>query len=363
MRSTGPLVVHVLPRDMARGAQVFARALRDRLDGASGDHRTLTLFLGPPGALQPDHQLDVRPNWLRRAGFDPYVAYQLRRALAALAPAVVVAHGGEPLKYCVPARPAYSGLVYYKIGSSQAAARSRLRSWWHRRLLQSADQVVAISDDLAVEAETVFGVEPDKVTTIPNGRNPDLYKVADHPADGDPVQLIYVGHLEPAKRPLWFVEVIRRVLAVEPATRAVMVGDGPMLGAVRQATKGVPIQVLGRRDDVPDLLAESHVLVSPSAREGMPGVFVEAGLSGLPVVTTEVAGASAVIDPGVTGHIVPEDDLDQLAERTAELVADPASRRLMGQAARRRCHEHFTLDSIAQRWSQLLSEASARSRA
>lgn len=356
MRSTGPLVVHVLPRDMARGAQVFARALRDRLDGACGDHRTLALFSGPPGALRPDHQLEVRPAWLRRAGFDPRVAYQLRRALAALAPHVVVAHGGEPLKYCVPARPPGSRLVYYKIGSSHTAAQRGLRARWHARLLQSVDRVVAISDDLAVETETVFGLDPGKVAVIPNGRDPALYSEADHSGAGGPVQLVYVGHLEPAKRPLWFVEVVRRALDVEPATRAVMVGDGPMFEEVREAARELPIRVLGRRDDVPAVLAGSHVLVSPSASEGMPGVLVEAGLSGLPVVATDVAGAGTVVEPGVTGHIVPRDDLRQLAGRTAELVADPRTRRLMGEAARRRCHERFTLDRVARSWALLLRE-------
>lgn len=355
MASSDPLsVVHVLPRDMARGAQVFAKALRDRLDGPEARHRTLTLFQAPPGALWPDHELAITPGLLRRAGFDGRAFLALRAKLRELAPDVVVAHGGEPLKYCARGCPAEARLVYYKIGSSRSVAQRRLRSVWHRRLLRSADQVVTISDELAAETATAFGVAPDRLVTIPNGRDPRLYELADH--DAVPVRLAYVGHLEAPKRPLWFVEVVRRVVAAHPDVRAVMAGDGPQMDEVRAEAVGLPIDVLGRRDDVTEILASSHVLVSPSSREGMPGAFIEAGMTSLPVVSTDVAGVGTVLEDGVTGHIVARDDLDKLAERTLELVADAALRRTMGAAARERCLERFTVEAVAARWADLLDD-------
>lgn len=354
-----PLVVHVLPRDMARGAQVFAKVLRDRLDGQEVRHRTLTLFRAPTGALEPDHCLDVPAGRMRRAGIDPRAGLALRAKLRELGPDAIVAHGGEPLKYCAPTRPAGTKLVYYKIGSSRSVARHRLRSRWHRRLLRSPDKVVAISDDLAEETQEVFGVDPERVVMIPNGRDPSRFTVADH--DTTPIQLAYVGHIEAPKRPLWFVEVVRRVAAEHPSVRAVMVGDGPLLADIRaEASAERGIDVVGGRDDVPEILAASHVLVSPSSREGMPGVFIEAGLSAVPVVSTDVAGASTVLEDGVTGHIVPNDDLNELAARTLTLVTDTASRRKMGEAARQRCLERFSLDAVADRWADLLRQLISR---
>jgi glycosyltransferase involved in cell wall biosynthesis len=349
-----PLVVHVLPKDMARGAQVFAKVLRDRLDGPAATHRTLTLFDAPVGALNPDHSLGLSPGLLRRAGLDLRVLRRLRNALGELEPDIIVAHGGEPLKYCTLARPAGTKLVYYKIGSSRSVARHRLRSRWHHHLMCSADKVVAISDDLAAEAHDVFGVAPDRAVIIPNGRDPAPFRAADHEAK--PVQLAYVGHIEAPKRPLWFVDVVRSVTAEHPDVCAVMAGDGPLLGELREATQGLPVEVLGRRDDVADILAASHVLVSPSSREGMPGVFIEAGLSAVPVVSTDVAGASTVLEDGVTGHIVPLDDLDGLTARTLDLVADSTMRRKMGEAAHQRCLDHFSVDAVADRWANLFAQ-------
>lgn len=356
MSSEPPLILHVLPRDLHRGAQVFARALRDQLDGEDQRHRTLTIYGSPVGALDPDHSLALREGLGRRLGFDPRVSRRLRRQLASLGPSVVVAHGGEPLKYCARGLPPGCQLIYYKIGSSQASAHRPLRARWHRWLLHRADAVVAISEDLAAEAVGELGVPAQQVTVIPNGRDPDLYRMADH--DTDAVQLIFIGRLEEAKRPAWFVECVRQLAQRHPGLSAVMVGDGPLLDQVRQDAAGLPIKVMGRRDDVPDLLAASQVLVSPSEREGMPGVLIEAGFAGLPVVTTEVAGARAVVRDGVTGHIVPGDDVAAVTERTEQLVTDPATRAKMGAAARHHCCQHYSLVVVARAWAETIDQLS-----
>lgn len=354
-KPSAPLVVHVLPSDVTSGVQMFAKLLRDRLDGPEVRHRTLTLFDWQRSMLRADHELGYPSGFLRRAGFDPRVIPQLRRKLRTLAPDVVVAHGGEPLKYCGAARPKSSRLVYLKVGSSETEVRRRLHAAWHQRLMRSADRVVVISDDLAAEALTLFGVDAERIVVIPSGRDPDLFHQTNH--DSKPVRLLYLSHLTQPKRPLQFVALVRRLVAAHQPVTATMVGDGPLLDEVRDAAANLPIDVLERCDNVPGLLSFSHLLVFPgeAAEEGLPGTYLEAGFSGVPVVTTAVTGASTVIDSGVTGYIVPTDDLDQLVQRTGELVADADRRRAMGDAARSRCLNQFTLDSVADSWSRLLT--------
>ena len=98
-RTTDPLTLHVLPVDLARGAQTYAEALSRTLDGDLGTHRTMTIFQSDPVALHADIELGAKPGWGRERGFDATAAWKLRRALQELQPAVVVAHGGESLKY------------------------------------------------------------------------------------------------------------------------------------------------------------------------------------------------------------------------------------------------------------------------
>ena len=92
----------------------------------------------------------------------------------------------------------------------------------------------------------------------------------------------------------------------------------------------------------------------------MPGVLIEAGLSGLPCVATDVPGVRSIVDDGVTGVVVPVDDLDAMVEATRELLCDPSRCRRMGEAARRHCVRNFSMESVTQRWLELLQPLLAR---
>ena len=87
--------------------------------------------------------------------------------------------------------------------------------------------------------------------------------------------------------------------------------------------------------------------------EGMPGVLIEAGLSGLPAVSTSVPGAAAVLCDGTTGIIV-DDSVPSIASAVGELMDAPDHRIAMGMSARIRCESEFSLDLMAQRWRDAL---------
>ena len=115
------------------------------------------------------------------------------------------------------------------------------------------------------------------------------------------------------------------------------------------------VELLGSRSDVPELLRRSDVLVFTSrpTGEGMPGVLIEAGLSGLPAVSTPVPGADTVLADGYTGIIV-DDSVGTMVEAVEQLLDDPVRRAAMGAAARRRCESEFSLDLMAERWRAAL---------
>ena len=100
-----PVVLHVLPYDLARGAQRYARALVDALNAEGESHQILTLFRADPVLLRPDVELDVPRGLFRRLGLDPRVVRRLRSEVKRISPAVVVAHGGESAKYAAIALP------------------------------------------------------------------------------------------------------------------------------------------------------------------------------------------------------------------------------------------------------------------
>jgi glycosyltransferase involved in cell wall biosynthesis len=106
----------------------------------------------------------------------------------------------------------------------------------------------------------------------------------------------------------------------------------------RARTRGV--MLLGQRDDVDRLYAAMDIFVLASHREGFPRAAMEATAMGLPVIATDVRGCREVVDPGVTGTLVPVRDPSALRAAVLDL-ADAGRRRQFGRAAVARARAHF----------------------
>ena len=352
-----PLVLHVIPTPLARGAQREARALADQLDAPGvRAHRVLTLFDGEP-EVRPDLSLHIDGGPSPATGFDPQVVLALRSAFRRLDPALVVAHGSDPLKYLVPAlTAARRPLAYYAIGTYAAAPDRRLQLAFWRRMLARTDVIAAEGHEVRQQCIDLLGVPADKITMTPNGRDPAVF----HPrsdGSGDDIPVItFVGALNDGKRPDRFIEVVAALRARGRTFTARLVGDGPMRDDIRTPAAAAGVELLGSRSDIPALLRASDLMVFPSrpAGEGMPGVLIEAGMSGLPVVATDVPGVRTMVVDGSTGIVVPEGELDPMVEAVDRLLVDPALRVTMGAAARAYCQEHFSLEAVGAIWLTLL---------
>ncbi|HSK06679.1 MAG TPA: glycosyltransferase family 4 protein [Acidimicrobiia bacterium] len=346
-------VIHILPYDLDRGAQRYARALVDSLDSPRQPHLILTLFAADPVVLRADIELGVPRGVLRRLGIDPRVILRLRKALRESRPEVVVAHGGEPAKYVAMAVPRNLPVVYLSIGSAHPNLRRTMSRALHRWYTRRADLVVAVSNEVATEAKVLHGIPEERVVVIPNGRDAAVFRPGER-REG-PVRLIFVGHLDAGKRPERFVELVADLRRRGDEIEARMVGEGPLVDEIRPAAEAAGVLMMGRRDDVPRLMAESDLMVLTSRPpEGMPGVLIEAGLSGLAAVSTRIPGSADVIDDGVTGVLVDVDDFPALVEAAHSLVTDPERRIEMGRRARALCLERFTFEATSDRWRAVL---------
>jgi glycosyltransferase involved in cell wall biosynthesis len=303
---------------------------------------------------------------MRRLGFDPRASVRLRRTLRRTRPRIVLAHGAESAKYAAVAGLGDVPLVYYALGSAdRRLLRRGPRRLLHRVYGRRSTVIAAVSRDVADEMRRDLGVPAGKLVVVPNGRDPMLFRPSDHPDPADrPARLVFVGHLTHTKRPELFVEVAETLRREGRRFEAVMVGDGPMEESLRPRAAAAGIDMLGRRDDVPEILSAGGVFVFPSLpeHEGMPGVLIEAGLCGLATVATDVPGVRDVVDDGETGLVVGVDDREGLVDAVRRLVADDALRHAMGRAARQWCLERFTLEASARRWAALLDEVVAGER-
>lgn len=122
----------------------------------------------------------------------------------------------------------------------------------------------------------------------------------------------------------------------------------------RDPILGRRVQFLGYRQDVPALLRAADIFTLPSHREGMPRSIIEAMLSGLPVVATDIRGSREEVIDGESGYLVPLGDVQALARALQRLAADQALRKSFGQAGRERAAELFDERKIVARQLALL---------
>ncbi|WP_425307920.1 glycosyltransferase [Ammonicoccus fulvus] len=353
-------VLHVLPHDQNRGAQMYAGQLRDALrDDPKQEHLLVTLFASEPGAARADMKLEV-PSGPSRRVLDPRAVHRLRQLIRCRRFDVIVAHGGEALKYAIPSAGQVP-VVYYKLGLSSIELSRPFRRRLYTFLAQIAVEIVGVSQDVAAQVKTVFGVPQERVSVIPNGRDSMLYFPSHTHAEKTGTTLLWVGQLEKGKRPDLFIDTVRLLRERGVELDAFLVGDGPMRAQLATPAARAGVEMLGRRGDVPDLMRRTSALVltSETDTEGMPGVLIEAALSGLPVVSTRAAGVGDVVIHGQTGLLV-SDHPESLVKALSDLIADPVQQLNLADAALRRARAHFTIESTARRWRDLLTRLTER---
>jgi glycosyltransferase involved in cell wall biosynthesis len=181
---------------------------------------------------------------------------------------------------------------------------------------------------------------------------------------------IAVGNLLPVKRIDRFLAALRLARLRSPDLRGVVVGDGPerqRLEATAAELGLLPdgIAFLGSRDDVPGLLRQADMLVLSSEHEGFPNAVLEAMGARLPVVATRCGDVERIVADGVTGFVVPPDDVEGMAERMSALAGSLELRRRLGEAGRavaERTYASWRLAGRLQETYQAIAERRRRAR-
>ncbi len=220
-----------------------------------------------------------------------------------------------------------------------------------------------------------LGYDDAKMRVIPNGFDTDAYRpdpaagmemrgelglAADAPVVG------HVARFDPQKDHRRFLRAAAIVLESLPSARFVLCGqgvdgeNGRLGGWIEGLGIAHAVHLLGRRDDMPRLLAAFDCLVSSSAYgEGFPNVVGEAMACGTPCVVTDVGDSAAIV--GDTGQVVPPGDERALAAAIVQLLGyDRTARLALGERARRRVVEHYGLPVVVRRYEALYDEVLGR---
>jgi len=109
---------------------------------------------------------------------------------------------------------------------------------------------------------------------------------------------------------------------------------------------------LGRRSDIPEILASCDIAVLPSRAEGLPNAVLEYMAAGLPVIASRVGGNAELVQDGVTGILVPAEDWAALLK----LLSEPSLARRLGQAGREFTVQNFSFERLVRDVDALYTE-------
>jgi starch synthase len=280
-------------------------------------------------------------------------------------PHVMSAHSLEPL------RP-------WK--AEQLGGGYALSSWAEQTAVEAADAVIAVSAGMREDLLRCYPrVDPSRVHVLHNGIDTDEYQ----PDRGSDV-LLREG-IDPAKPSVVFVgritrqkglpHLLRAAQSLDPDVQLVLCAGSPdteeikaevslLVDELRRRREGVVwIHQMLSKPDLIQVLTSATVFACPSVYEPMGIVNLEAMACEVPVVATATGGIPEVVADGVTGLLVPIEQVGdgsgtpldpnkfetEFADRLGEIVADPGRAREMGLAGRRRAVDHFSWTAIATR--------------
>ncbi|WP_156251109.1 glycosyltransferase family 4 protein [Pseudactinotalea terrae] len=156
---------------------------------------------------------------------------------------------------------------------------------------------------------------------------------------GDAPLVVTIARLAPQKGLDLLLDAAALLTDRVPGVVWAVAGDGPRFEELKRAVEdeALPVRLLGRRDDVPALLAAADVVVSTAEWEGQPVWLQEALHAGAPIVATDVGGTREVT--GAAARLVRYGDADLLVAQIAAVLREPRVRDGLRAAARERAAE------------------------
>ncbi len=231
-----------------------------------------------------------------------------------------------------------------------------------RLLSRGVGRYIAVSGAIAEELEQRFGWPGEKIEIVYNAVDLDRFGGSEEAlraelggSAGTPLVLT-AARLDRQKGH----DVLFRAAAAVPEARFVLAGDGPLRGELEaEAARlglGERVLFLGRREDVPRLLAACDVFALPSLYEGSSLAVLEAMAARRAVVSSAIGGTAELVADGESGLLVPAGDGEALAAALRAVLGDSALRERLARSGRERAERDFSREAMGARVESIYEE-------
>jgi len=263
----------------------------------------------------------------------------------------------------------------WSFNDTQPAARRGLYTSLERFVAPMTDRVLVVAQN-HIDAGLLEGIgRAGQYGVLRSGIDPNEFRRPSTPREemrrslgfgpGDFV-VGTIANMKPQKGPLDFVETAALARAANDSVKFLFAGDGDLMPRVRERVEGAglsgAVNLLGWRDDVPELLHAMDAFLLTSHFEGLPRSVLQAMAAGVPVVATAVDGTPEVIEDGVTGLLAGAGDCAQLARHVDRLARDENLGKSLAAAAARRFGEEFDIRKMVLDLDDLYSDMLQSSR-
>ncbi|MEL6468673.1 MAG: glycosyltransferase family 4 protein [Cyanobacteria bacterium J06623_4] len=239
------------------------------------------------------------------------------------------------------------------------------RRWHLGEKIKRASFVTCISQYCRSQAMVFAPYETwERLHIVHCGVTPKQFSPVTHQGTGR--RLLFVGRLAAVKGLPMLLESIRRLKESVPNILLTVVGDGPDRDLLESLTDQLDLSAQVKfvgyqsQSSVRQYLQETDVFVLPSFAEGVPVVLMEAMMSGVPVVATQIAGVSELVEDGVSGFLVPPSNVSELCDRIQTLLSDGDLRARFGEQGMAKVREQFDISKEAEKLAQLMAAVTAQ---
>jgi len=359
-------ILHIIPNIAIGGAERLVVNLLEAIDKEKFEVAACSLYPKSGTALEQELEQHGIPVYYlgKHKGLDLRMIPRLYHLFRIFRPDVVHLHLSVlryaliPMVFCGIAGRFHT---VHNIAQKEVDAPGKIVHWLAFHI--GGVIPVSISYEVAQTVEKVYnvrtpiiynGIPTEDFHTMPSVRS--SWRKKEGIKDSE-IVFLHIGRFSLQKNHRLLIEAFEQVIKECPNGTLFLVGDGKLRTEIEKIVKGKSLEqkihFLGLRRDIPELLAGCDIFVLSSDWEGVPMTILEAMAAGRPVIATAVGGVPELVEGGVTGLLVPPQDIQALSKAIVRLADDPSLSEAMGEQGRKRAVERFDIKLIVRQYEEL----------